>query len=145
MEHIGTLAETKDVLSPSIIPLFGILSPPAEKDEDCHICYEKITKGQMLVFKLPCCNHYVHTECFKTWASMSHTESIVRCAYCRTPYTYEDKCFLCLQENTERTSCTNCCHTTLHFTCSIDLEDLATLLTFNHSFECGQLVNCNRI
>ena len=44
MEHIGTLPETDDVLSPTIIPLFGILSPPAEKEEECHFCMEKITK-----------------------------------------------------------------------------------------------------
>ena len=78
MEHIGTLPDPNTVLSPIIIPLFGILSPPAEKEEDCHICMEKITKDQFLVIQLPCCGHYVHTECFKTWASTSHTESIVR-------------------------------------------------------------------
>ena len=57
MEHIGTLPETNDILSPTIMPLFGILSPPAEKEEECHFCVEKITKGQFLVFKLPCCGH----------------------------------------------------------------------------------------
>ena len=56
------------------------------KEEECHSCMEKITKGQFLVFKLPCCGHYSHTECFKTWASVSHKESTVRCAYCRTIY-----------------------------------------------------------
>ena len=87
MEHAGTLAETNDVLSPTIIPLFGILSPPAEQEE-CHFCLETITKGQFMVFKLPCCGHHAHTECFKTWASHSHTESTVRCAYCRTTYRF---------------------------------------------------------
>ena len=43
MEHIGTLPETNDILLPTIIPLFGILSLPAEQ-EDCHFCLEKITK-----------------------------------------------------------------------------------------------------
>ena len=81
MEHIGTLPETNDVLSPTI--LFGILCPPAEEEEECHFCLEKITKGQFLVLKLPCCGHYTHTECFKTWASTSHTESTVRWEYCR--------------------------------------------------------------
>ena len=100
MEHIGTLPETNDVLSPTITPLFGILSPPAEKEEECHFCMEKITKGQFLVFNLPCCRHYAHTKCFKTWASLSHKESTVRCAYCRTIYPYKDVCFLCLQEYT---------------------------------------------
>ena len=33
MEHIGTLAKTEDVLSPTIIPLFGILSPPARSQK----------------------------------------------------------------------------------------------------------------
>ena len=45
-------------------------------------CLEKITKRQFMMFKLPCCGHYTHTERFKTWAS--HTESAVHCAYCRT-------------------------------------------------------------
>ena len=100
MEHIGTPAETEDVLSPTIIPLFGILSPPAEQEEECHFCLETITKGQFMVFKLPCCGHLAQTECLKTWASTSQKESIVRCAYCRTTYTYEDTRFLCLQERT---------------------------------------------
>ena len=33
MEHIGTLAKTEDVLSPTIIPPFGILSPPARSQK----------------------------------------------------------------------------------------------------------------
>ena len=69
MEHVGTLAETNDVLSPTIIPLFGILSPPAEQEE-CHFCFETITKGQFMVLKLPFCGHLTHTGCFKTWASI---------------------------------------------------------------------------
>ena len=101
MEHIGTLLETNDVLSPTIITLFEILSPPAEKEE-FNFCLETITKGQFMVFKLPCCGRYSHTECFKTWVSASRSESTVRCVYCRTVYQYEDTCFLCLQEYTEK-------------------------------------------
>ena len=70
------------------------------------------------MFKLPCCGHYAHTECFKTWASLSRKESTVRCAYCRTIYPYEDTCFLCLQEYTEKLICTACCHTKVHTECS---------------------------
>ena len=55
MEEVGTLPETNDVLSPTIIPLFGILSPPAEQEEECHFCLETTTKGQFMIFKLPCC------------------------------------------------------------------------------------------
>ena len=55
--------------SPVIIALSGILSPPAEKKEEFHFCLEIITKEQFLVFKLPCCGHYSHKVCFKTWAS----------------------------------------------------------------------------
>ena len=111
MEHVGTLPETNDVLSPTIILLFRILCPPAEKEEECHFCLEKLTRGQHLVLKLPCCKHYSHTECFKTWASTSHTELTVRCAYCRSIYLYEDKYFLCLENiNEEKLNCTNCCH-----------------------------------
>ena len=139
MEHIETLPDPDTALSPIIIPLFGILSPPTKKEDDCHICMEKITKGQFLVIQLPCCKHYVHTECFKTWASTSHTESTARCAYC------EDKCFLCLNNiNDENLKCTNCCHTKIHSECSTDLTDLVLLLTYDFTLECGQLTNCNR-
>ena len=103
MEHVGTLAETNDVLSPTIILLFGLLSPPAEQEEECHFCFETIAKGQFMVLKLPCCGHLTHTSYFETWASTSQKESIVHCAYCRTAYPYEDTCFLCLQEYTEKT------------------------------------------
>ena len=139
------LLNLSDILSPTIIPLFGILSPPAEKEEECHFCMEKITNAQFLVFKLPCCGHYTHTECFKTWASLSHKESTVRCAYCRTTYPYEDTCFLCLQEYTEKLNCTMCCHVKVHTECTTDLASLLSLLTYDHSLECGQLVCCNRL
>ena len=75
MEHVGTLSETDDVLSPTIIPLFGLLSPPAEQEETCHFCFETITKGQFLVLKLPCCGHLVHTTCFKTWGHLHPTKN----------------------------------------------------------------------
>ena len=143
MEHIGTRRKTNYVLSPTIITLFGILSPPAEKEEKCHFCLEKITRGQFLVFKLPCCRHYTRTECFKTWASTSHTESIVRCAYRITTYQYEDTSFLCLQEDTEKLNCTNCCHTKIHSECTTDITALLSLLTYDRTLECGQLTGCN--
>lgn len=99
MEHIGTLPNENEVLLPAIIPLFGILCPStASKDEKCHFCKEKITKRQFLLMKSPCCRHLVHAECFKTCSSAFHTGSNVRCAYCRTPYTHEEACFLCLHE-----------------------------------------------
>ena len=145
MEHVGTLAETNDVLSPTIIPLFGILSPPAEQEEECHFCLETIMKGQFMVFKFPCCGHHAHTECFKTRASHSHTESAVRCPYCRTTYRYEDTCFLCLQKYTEKLNCTMCCHTKVHTECTADLTVLFSLLTYDHTLECGQLTECNRL
>ena len=138
------LTETEDVLSPTIIPLFGILSPPAEQQE-CHFCLETITKGQFMAFKLPCCRHLTHTECFKTWASASQKESTIRCTYCRTTYQYEDTCFLCLQEYTKKLNCTMCCHTKVHTECTSDLTVLLLLLTYDHTLECGQLTNCNRL
>ena len=143
MEHIGTLPETEDVLSPTIILLFAILSPPAEQEEKFPFCLEIITKGQFMVFKLPCCGYLTHTECFKTWASTSQKESIIRCAYCRTAYPYEDTCFLCLQEYTEKLDWTKCCHMKVHVECTKDLIILLTLLTFEHTLECGQLTDCN--
>ena len=145
MEHVGTLAEAEDVLSPTIIALFGLLSPPAEQEKTCHFCFETITKGQFLVLKLPCCGHLAHTCCFKTWASTSNKEYVVHCAYCRTAYPYEDTCFLCLQEYSEKLNCATCCHTKLHAECTADLADLLSLLPYEHSLECGQLTECNRL
>ena len=81
---------------------------------------------------------------FKTWASTSHTESILRCAYCRTIYHYKDKCFLRLNplNYTNNLTSTNCCHTKIHSECKKELTELITLLTFDHTLECGQIANC---
>ena len=171
-EHVGDLAEAGDVLSPTIISLFGLLSSPVEQ-ETCHFCFETITKGQFMVLKLPCCGHLTHACCFKTWASTSQKDSIVHCAYCRTAYPYEDTCFLCLQEHaenlncakcchtkvhpyedtcflclqeyTENLNCTKCCHTKVHAECTEDLTVLLSLLTHDHTLQCGQLTECNRL
>ena len=148
MEHVGTLPRPNDVLSTTVIPLFGLLSSVAvDKDEECHFCLETITKRQLLAILLPCCKHYVHAECFKTWATTSQSESIVRCAYCRTVYPYEDKCFLCLHpvNDNENLSFTNCCQTKIHRECKQELKELIILLTFDRVLECGQLVNCNSL
>ena len=145
MEHVGNLAEADDVLSPTIISLFGLLSPPAEQEETCHFCFETITKGQFMELKLPCCGHLTHAGCFKTWASTSQKDSVVHCAYCRTAYPYEDTCFLCLQEYTEKLNCTKCCHTKVHAECTEDITVLLSLLTYEHTLQCGQLTECNRL
>ena len=147
MEHVGTLPETNDTSSPTIIPLFGLLASVAvEKEEDCHISFESITKGQLMVIQLTCCKHYVHEGCFKTWASTSHTESVVRFAYGRSIYHYEDKCFLCLNTiHDENLTCTNCCHTKIHSECAKDFTKLIRLLTFEHSLESGHVVQCNSL
>ena len=139
MAHVGALPETNDILSPVIIALFGMPSPLAKKEEECHFFLETITKEKFLVLNLP----FRHIECFKTWAS--HTESTVRCAYCRTTYPYEDACFLCLQEYTEKLNCTTFCHAKIHTECTIDLTVLLSLLTHDHSMECGRLVHCNKL
>ena len=70
----------------------------------------------------------------------SHAESTVRCAYRRTIYPYEDSCFLCLQEYTEKLICTNHCHAKVHTECTKALTTLISLLTYDHSLECVQLV-----
>ena len=46
MNYIGILPEPGAVLSSTIIPLFGLLANGKikEQNEDCHICYETITK-----------------------------------------------------------------------------------------------------
>ena len=149
MAHIGTLPDENQVLSPAIIPLFGILCPSASEDKECYFCMEKITKGQFFVMKSPCCGPLSHTECFKTWGSTSHVysnQANVHCAYCQTPYPYKEICFLCLQEKkNEDPSCTNCCHTKLHWPCATDLLDLVSSLTFDYTLECGELTYCNSL
>ena len=74
--------------------------------------------------------------------SISHRIT-VRCADCRTPYRYEDICFLSLQGNNVELNCTNCCHTKVHSEFTTDLAALLSLLTYDHSLECGQLTDCN--
>ena len=45
MEHVGTLPETNDVLSPTIIPLFGILSPLIRKSDSRLEIYKTTTSS----------------------------------------------------------------------------------------------------
>lgn len=147
MENIGTLLSENQVLPPTVIPLFGILCPEASKDEECHFCMENITKGQFLTMESLCCGHLAHTECFKTWGTASHTGSNVNCAYCRTPYLYQEVCFLFLKEinNDEDLTPTNCCHTLIHSQYATELLFLVSPLGFEYSLECGQLTDCNRL
>ena len=132
------------MLSTTITSPFGILSTPASQNEDCHVCLEKINIKQLYVVKLPCCGHLAHSECFKTWALSSLNTSELRCAYCRTTYPYEDKCFLCLNNLKDKdTKCTSCCQSRVHAECVNELQELRTLLVFEHTLECGQLWACN--
>ena len=100
MEHVGNLAEAEDVLSPTIIPLFGLLSPPAEEEETCHFCFETITKGQFMLLKLPCCGHlptpaasrhgHLHPKKIPSYTAPiaelpTHTKTPVSFAYRNTP------------------------------------------------------------
>ena len=50
LEHVGTLVEAEDVLSPTIIALFDLLSPPAKQDETCcaAICTHDGEKFELL-------------------------------------------------------------------------------------------------
>ena len=68
MNDIGILPEPDAVLSTTIIPLFGLLANGKLKEEDCHICYETITKKMPFIIETPCCGHTTHTDCFKSWA-----------------------------------------------------------------------------
>ena len=128
MDHIGILPEPDAILPTATISIFGILANHAFKDEDCHICLEKITKKQPFVIELPCCGHHTHTDCFRTWALSSLNATKIRCAYCRTEYEYKDRCFLCLKKIEDKdTKCTSCCHSKVHAKCASELEDLFTL------------------
>ena len=101
--------------------------------QDCHICFETITTKLAFVIETPCCGHLAHTECFRTWAESS-LNATIRCAYCRTEYKLKEKCFLCLKNIEDNdTKCTNCCHSKVHTECASELEDLLTMLIFEHT------------
>ena len=146
MNQIGILPEPDAILSTSTIPLFGILTPPASEDEDCHICLEPIKK-QLFIVKLPCCGHQTHSECFKTWALTSLNETKIRCAYCRSELHYEKKCFLCLKQIEDKNVkwWTSCCNSKVHSECATEIADLSTVITYEHNLACGQLSHCNCI
>ena len=62
MAQVGVLPDPSDVLAPTIVPLFGILSfsdnAPLE-EEDCHFCLEGVHSNEVYVLKTPCCGHVV--------------------------------------------------------------------------------------
>jgi hypothetical protein len=100
MESVGVLPAPEDILSSNILSLFGILSNDApEEEEECHFCFEVIKVKDLFAMKTPCCQHFAHSSCFKTWAyssALNTSDESVRCAYCRTLYPHEEFCFLCL-------------------------------------------------
>ena len=133
------------ILSTTIVPIFGLLvNSKLKEEEDCHTCYEKITKKLAFVIETRCCGHLTHTECFQSWAESSLNAMTIRCAYCRTEYDHRNRCFLCLNkiEDKKDVKCTNCCHSKVHTECVKELKDLLTMLVFEHTIECGQLNHC---
>ena len=119
---------------------------PPRKKKCVTSIWKKITKGQFLVFKPACCEHYSHTECFKTWASTSYTESTVRFAYIVEHYVNtKNLARFCIQEHSKKLNCTNCCHTKVHSKYTTDLTALLSLVTYDHSLEYGQLTDCTRL
>ena len=144
MDHIESLPKTNDVLSPTMISLFGILCPPAEKGR-VSLLSRNNDKRTISCVQTTVLRALHSHRMFQDWALLSHTESTVRCAYCKTTYPYEDTCFLCLQEYAEILNCTTCCHTKVHSEFISELAALLSLLSYDHSSECGQLTNCNRL
>ena len=146
MDHIGVLPEPSDVLPIPIIPLFGLLSNPKSKEGECLICLEKFHEKTALIIETPCCGHVTHTGCFQTWAESSLNASKIRCAYCRSAYDLEEICFLCIKDLKDADKkCTSCCHSKVHTDCALELQELLTMLTFQHTIECGQLNHCHCI
>ena len=144
MNHIGILPEPDAILSSTIVPLFGILANSEAREEDCHFCLEKIRKSTVFVIETPCCAHLAHAECFQSWAESSLNATTIRCAYCRSEYRLQERCFLCLLNIDDKdTKCTNCCHSKVHAECAKELEDLVKTLVFEHTIECGQLNHCH--
>ena len=139
----------EDVLPTTIIPLFGILSQNNTIEGECHFCFEKIEREELLAMKTPCCQQTAHCRCFRTWATLSLnlTNATLRCAYCRATFPDEELCFLCLEKknSNEQFTVTNCCQTTVHEDCIKDLRRALLPLSFEFTLECSQQTWCGCI
>ena len=140
MEHIDTLPNESRVLSPTIIPPYGMFCPSARKDEKYNFCMEKITRGQFLIMKSSCNGYFAHTESFKKWGPAAHSG-----LHSTFWVVFDLSMLLCLQEKTndEHLISTNCCHTLIHSHCAIELPLLLSSLTLEYSCGCGRLMDCN--
>ena len=62
-----------------------------------------------------------HAACVKKWPLVQGDD--IRCAYCRTIYSFENKCFLCLKEmDSTNLMYTTCCNSEVHLKCGIFLH-----------------------
>ena len=140
MEHVGTLPETNDILSPRIKPLFGKLSPPAEKEE-CNFC--------LLQDNFWCSNYRAADTTLTQNVSRPGHRYLIKNKPCAAPIveqhinTNTHASFAC-KNTPKKLNCTMCCHKKVHTECTTDLTTLLSLLTYDHSLECGQLTGCNR-
>ena len=143
MESVGFLPAPDDVHSSTILSLFGILSTnDSEEEEECHFCFEAVKKNEFFVMQTSCCKKLVHCNCFRTWASLSipnGSDETVRCAYCRSPFSDKELCFLCLKTktNNEQFAKTSCCRITLHAECVQNLKHIVSYLSNEFVLECG--------
>ena len=142
MEHIGTLAETNDVLSPTTIPLFGILSPPAEQEE-CHFCLEAITKRTVYGIQIAVLRTQRSHRMFQDMG-IAFSYRINSTLRLLQNHLSIRRHMLPLPGKIHReTQLYMCCHTKVRTECTADLAVLLSLLTYEHTLECGQLTNCN--
>ncbi len=147
MEHTGSLPEPDDLIHPNIIPLFGILLTTTAKPGQCYFCFEDIGKEELLAITMSCCEQNAHSQCFATWTAHNKRRGTIRCGHCRTPFTYEELCYLCLRtkQHGQSLKSTECCKTTIHTICTDTLQETLNTLTFEFSLECGEIISCKSL
>ena len=129
------------------ISTFGILSKHrVNNEETCHFCLDTLNNSsEDPLLELPCCGHSVHCKCFHEWALQPRHFHGVHCAYCRTPYDFPIRCFLCLEYRIEGqpVKLTSCCTSKVHFVCFDALvAHCRSHFAAEYTLECGQLNYC---
>ena len=54
---------------------------PADPDDECPICYERLLDAGKALVQCPGCRNRVHDACMRRWLAMRNT-----CVYCRAPF-----------------------------------------------------------
>ncbi len=100
MECIGVLPAPEDVMSTTIVPVFGILAENTNEPGQCYFCFGQIDGEELLAMTMECCHQKAHCQCFRMWATQYDGTSVgtVWCGYCRTLFPDKELCYLCLKK-----------------------------------------------